>query len=380
MTIRAAGILYTTSSRLALFLQRSAESDMPGTWGLPGGKLEEGEDAHAAAIREAQEEAGEDAPTEGLRLHTRSITLAASPGAPGDASSTAAALPGPVEDVDFTTFVCEIDEPFQVTIDEEHTGWAWAPLDRPPLPMHPGVMIAIERLSMNELGVARAMAAGRLTSPQRYANVVLWAIRLTGTGVAYRSGLKEFVFRDPDNYLNEEFLARCNGLSAIMEHPKKAVLNSKEFADRVIGSVFLPFIPAPGAIPQAKPGDVWAIIKVYDDDANEMMMTMDMSTSPSVVFHDPSVNTKMTMEDGSPLLVEGVPSLLDHIAICPMGVWDKAGEPTGVVNEEVIEATLEYADSVVVEAPRQGLDMSKLNRVYQAAVILDVQMSNRLAR
>jgi len=66
-----------------------------------------------------------------------------------------------------------------------------------------------------------------------------------------------------------------------------------------------------------------------------MMIEQPMSTSPSVVFKDPSVNSKMTLADGSALLIEGKPSLLDHIAICKQGVWDKGGEPTGVINDSI---------------------------------------------
>jgi len=48
-----------------------------------------------------------------------------------------------------------------------------------------------------------------------------------------------------------------------------------------------------------------------------------------VVWH-PGDNKKLEMEDGSKLLIEGKPFLLDHIAICEQGVWDKGGEPSGV--------------------------------------------------
>lgn len=175
--------------------------------------------------------------------------------------------------------------------------------------------------AMNELDVARAIADGRLTSPQRYENVWLFAIRITGTGYAYRPRHDEFVFRPPAKYLNEEFLARCNGMAVIYRHPDKALLDGKEFAERTVGSIFVPYIAG---------DEVWGIAKVYDDEAAEKMAAGELSTSPAVFFRDLSVNQKMTLENGAKLLVEGEPTLLDHVALCERGVWDKGGAPSGI--------------------------------------------------
>ena len=73
--------------------------------------------------------------------------------------------------VDFTTFLMRVPEEFAPKLNDEHDGWAWSPLATPPEPLHPGCRIALERLAMNELDVARAIADGRLASPQRYENV-----------------------------------------------------------------------------------------------------------------------------------------------------------------------------------------------------------------
>lgn len=344
--IQAAGILFLTPDRRALFMQRSAGGDMPGTWCIPGGKVEDGETILQAAVRECEEEAGPAIPSGNPLPLTRSITRALPVASVVDPSS-APVSPTVAEDVDFTAFVQRLAEPFPVTLSDEHTAFVWAPIDNPPLPLHPGCALQIARLDMDELGVARAMAAGQLTSPQRYDNMSLFAIRITGTGVAYRSNHKEYVWRDPAIYLNDEFLARCNGLATIFEHPVKSTLNSKEFADRVVGSVLLPFIPGPDFLAvndKARASDVWGIAKIYDDGAIDIMSNQPMSTSPAVVFRDPSVNSKMTLEDGSPLLIEGKPSLLDHIAICPLGVWDKAGAPTGVINDSIGETKMTEED------------------------------------
>src|SRR5262249_19130317 len=141
----------------------------------------------------------------------------------------------PAEEVDFTTFLSRAMGPFDPAPNDEHVGYAWSPPDHPPEPLHPGVRVALARLALDELGVARLIAAGDLTSPQQYESMWLFDMRITGTGTSYRKKLDEFVYRRPENYLTPDFLARCNGLPVVWQHPKRATLDSKEFADRVIG-------------------------------------------------------------------------------------------------------------------------------------------------
>lgn len=328
--IRAAGIMFITPSGNALFLKRSPVGDHAGEWCIPGGKIEDGETAEAAAAREAAEEIGF-LPDGTRKLHTRRISGSVHTATPG---ATAGAVPLPLpcdggaaptqpeNPVDFTTFIQRVDEQFEPKLNDEHVGFAWAPVGSPPEPLHPGCRIALARLTMDELGVARAIAAGELTSPQHYINHWMFAIRITGTGVSYRSKDKEFVIRDPSLYLNDEFLARCNGLTVIFEHPEKATLNSDEFVNRVVGAIFLPYICG---------DEVWGIAKIHDETAAKIMADNQLSTSPSVVLV--TSNSKVTLDDGSVVLIEGPVTLLDHIAIVPNGVWDKGGDPTGVRNE-----------------------------------------------
>jgi 8-oxo-dGTP pyrophosphatase MutT (NUDIX family) len=303
--IVGAGILFRCKDGSVLFLKRGAGGDCAGCWAFPGGKAESFEHGvvERTAIRETREETGFDASRLNLKDHTRTISI-------NEAG----------KEVDFTTFLVNIAEPFMPELSDEHTAYAWAPADDPPQPLHPGAGIALARITMDELGVARAMAAGQLTSPQHYENVWLFAIRITGTGRAYRVNLEEFVWRDPNIYLTDEFLARCNGLPVIMEHPEKSTLDSKEFNDRIVGTVFLPYLQG---------NEVWGIAKVYDDATAQMMRKFDLSTSPAVVFRKGD-GTKLQLEDGRALFIEGKPSLLDHIAICEQGVWDKGGEPQGI--------------------------------------------------
>lgn len=329
---KAAGILFISPQGNGLFLKRSDASDHAGEWCFPGGGKEADETAEQTAIREAIEEIGF-LPKGERSLLARQITGGTPPGVAG-----AAPLPLPSGNaapvviqapnaVDFTTFVQRVGEQFEPKInDSEHTGYAWAPIGDPPEPLHPGCRIALRMLGADELACARAMAAGELISPWRYSeNLTLVALRITGTGIAYRSRDNEFVHRDPAIYLNDEFLARCNGLDVIVDHPEKATLNSDEYMNRVVGSIFLPYICG---------NEVWGIAKIRDAATANMVAKHQLSTSPTVVFRNPKVtNTKVELEDGSKLLFEGKPELLDHVAICLLGVWDKGNGPSGVKSE-----------------------------------------------
>jgi hypothetical protein len=175
--------------------------------------------------------------------------------------------------------------------------------------------------NVTELEVAQAIRDGKLPSPQRFHNVWLFNLRITGTGTAYRRALDEFVYRPPENYLTDEFLARCNGLTVIVEHPEENLLNSEQFKKRNIGAIMLPYISG---------DEVWGISRVYDDEAAEIMAKHQLSTSPSVYFTNTDDNTKLDLADGRSILIEGKPGLLDHLAVCLQGVWDKGGPPTGV--------------------------------------------------
>jgi len=296
--IFAAGILVQARDGQVLFLRRSGGTE-EGLWAFPGGHIEPGETPLQAALRETVEEIGIDFSQAKPRQWVRRQK----------------------DGVDFTTFIVQVPRIFSPNCLNEHDKFTWALPDDAPTPLHPGAKVALARLKMDELGVARAIAMGELSSPQRYENMSLFAMRITGTGVAYRQGIDEYVWRDPKIYLNTEFLARCNGLPVIVDHPKKNALDSQEFQDRVVGTILLPYIDGQ---------EVWGVAKIFDDSTIQMLETHQLSTSPAVVFRSPGSTKTKRLEDGKTLLIEGKPSLLDHLAICEQGVWDKGGEPAGV--------------------------------------------------
>lgn len=369
--IYAAGILFLAPGDKALFLKRGPGGDHPGEWCFPGGTTEGDETPEQTAEREALEELGSfpKGPRAQLTRTVSALALLAPNMPPAVGSpSPGLAVAETGQQVAFTTFLQKTKDQFVPQLDGEHVGYAWAPVTEPPEPLHPGCRVALRRLTMDELGVARAIAAGELASPQRYMNVTLFALRITGTGAAYRRSLDEFVWRDPEVYLNPEFLARAAGLPVIMEHPKGATLTSKEFEDRIVGTVMLPYI---------RGNEVWGVAKIYDADAIRAMTEDDLSTSPAVVFRGPDLTNKIELEDGSKLLIEGKPSLLDHVAIVPKGVWDKGGEPTGVATEARGDSDMPEKTKEEIEAQaRKDADEAKVKADADAGTKLDKLLSH----
>lgn len=128
----AAGILFVAPDGDVLLLRRSsAEANYAGHWALPGGNAEEGETPETAADREAKEEMGT-APAGGRKLLDQRITPTG---------------------MAFHTFAQPVEEKFAPKLNGEHSGYAWAPLDQLPQPLHPGVAATLK----DRLGTAEDM-------------------------------------------------------------------------------------------------------------------------------------------------------------------------------------------------------------------------------
>ena len=297
--IKSAGIAYLTPEGKLLLIKRGHEQDHPDEWAFPGGHLDKDEKPEEAAIREFSEEVGIDV-----------------------------ANPIFIGQFDHFAVYKAVGDVLDVKLSSESQDYGFFSMDDLPQPMHPRALAVLHseefiRAGMNELQIAHAMSSGALSSPQQYANTALFKIRITGTGVAYRSARERFTWRSPSDYLNPGFLQRCNGLPVILEHPDSGsgLMDGEEFQKRIIGTVLYPYIEG---------DDVNGIAKIWDEASAEMMQTQQLSTSPLVVT---SKDATLVLDNGDKCTVEGAPVVLDHVAVCAHGVWDKGGEPSGVKND-----------------------------------------------
>nr|WP_275992786.1 NUDIX domain-containing protein [Enterobacter asburiae] len=312
-----------------------------GTWAVPGGKIEEGETPEAAARREVLEECRFDYP--------RPLT--------------------PHSLIDgYVTYLADDVEQFDVVLNEENQACGWFSPGELPEPLHLGMVAMLESEPLNETDVAGLVSGGQLTSPQFFRNMYLWALRITGTGVTWRSTFRQYAYRSPENYLTDEFLARCSGLPVIWLHPEKNTLNSEEYAARTIGAIAFAWIQA---------DEVWGMARIYDTDAAALLSTQQLSTSPTVTGgSDVLINV-----DGEPLLLEGTPVLLDHLAICEQGVWDKLGDPAGVKSDTLNEVQ-KMDEEKFVELFNKCMDarMAKADAEAEAKAKADAEERDKQAK
>jgi hypothetical protein len=176
---------------------------------------------------------------------------------------------------------------------------------------------------MNELTIAQGIADGSLPSPQQFGASWYWAIRISGTGCAWRESVQEYCWREPSVWLSPEMCARAASLPVLIDHPEKGVLNSPEFAARCVGVTTYAYVK--------DNEELWAVARILDRGANAILLAGAYEdTSPAVTFA-PGDMTRIEI-DGKALLVEPDPMLLDHICLCHKGVWTRESEP-GVDNE-----------------------------------------------
>jgi len=356
---KAAGILFLTPDKQALFLKRSETSDFPGFWCFPGGTSESDETPEQTAVRECVEEVGH------CPYGKRGIWL----------TTTSALTPdAPSSPTEFTTFLQRIDAPFEPTLNDEHTGYAWADIATPPEPLHPGCRVALDKFSMNEMQAAKAIAAGIMNSPQMFSGFALWAIRITSTGTAYRAALDEMAYRDPAIWLTPETLERVAALPVIIDHPE-GNLNSQEFASRTVGTVQYAYIADASGVQNIDGPDIWAVVRIYDTDTINFLAKNQWSTSPSVHFGSQDLGEKITLENGKTVLVEGNPQLMCHIALVKNGVWDRQNGPSGVRTDSqnasrkdkaaMTEEEKKAAEAAAADKARRDAEGETIDRVLK---------------
>lgn len=333
MAIFGSGIMFR-QGKFVFLIQRSDD----GTWCPPGGTVEPGELAIDAARREVLEEVGYQY----------------------DGPLTPHSVYG-----DYLTFRAEVPERFEAKLNDESLAAGWFHIDDLPKPLNQPFAEMLAQQALNETEVAALIADGTLSSPQFFINMWMFAIRVTGTGVTWRSADQQMAFRNPDDYLTPEFLQRVAGVPLIWLHPEKNKLDSDEFAKRVIGTLTNSWV--------ADNGEVWAIARVYDAEAAEIMATRQLSTSPTVTYSE--AQDSIIKIDGQPLLVEGSPVLLDHVAICEQGVWDKLLAPTGVKSDSIPNEAEKMDEEKIVALINKAIDarMAKADEEKDAKAKADAE-------
>lgn len=129
----AAGILFVAPDGDVLLLRRSgAETNYAHHWALPGGKAEDGETPEQCAEREVAEEMGS-SPAGTRKLLDRQQTP---------------------NGMTFSTFAQPVEDKFAPKLNSEHSGYAWAPLNQLPQPLHP----AVAKTLQERLGTAQDMS------------------------------------------------------------------------------------------------------------------------------------------------------------------------------------------------------------------------------
>jgi 8-oxo-dGTP pyrophosphatase MutT (NUDIX family) len=109
---------YSLATDRYLYLMRN-DPRHPGSWGLPGGKVESGETLLTAIERECQEELGY------FPEYVRMVPLEQ--------------FTSSDEKFRYHTFFCCVTQEFQPDLNSEHLGYAWIGSQSWPRPMHPGL-------------------------------------------------------------------------------------------------------------------------------------------------------------------------------------------------------------------------------------------------
>lgn len=118
-TVKAVGVWFRSADTgRYLYLLRN-DIKHPGTWGLPGGKVEGAETLLGAMERECMEELGS------FPQYQRLVPLE---------KFTSSDC-----QFEYHTWVCVVNSEFCPTLNDEHLGYAWLDRGSWPRPMHPGL-------------------------------------------------------------------------------------------------------------------------------------------------------------------------------------------------------------------------------------------------
>ncbi len=140
-SLKAVGVWFRSSATgRYLYLLRN-DPKHPGAWGLPGGKIEDGETLLGGMERECIEELGY------FPAYKKLIPLEKFTGSDGV--------------FEYHTWVCIVAYEFVPTLNHEHIGYAWIDSGTFPRPMHPGLWstVNIEAVQSKILLVEQDLAS-----------------------------------------------------------------------------------------------------------------------------------------------------------------------------------------------------------------------------
>lgn len=110
-------ILCTKTNRYLFLLRKNGR--YPNTWGLVGGKIEQGETVFQGLIREINEELGGE--IKGAKIIPIETYTSDN------------------EKFTYQTYLIKVDDEFVPELNDEHKGFCWVELEDHPKPLHPGV-------------------------------------------------------------------------------------------------------------------------------------------------------------------------------------------------------------------------------------------------
>lgn len=120
MNISGGVFFYAQNTQRFLYLLRNDPKNI-GNWGIPGGKIEEGETLLDGVTRECMEEIGY-FPSDSKLIPIQKFIN---------------------NKFVYHTFFCKIEDEFIPILNDEHSGYSWIDYEQYPKPMHPGLFNTI---------------------------------------------------------------------------------------------------------------------------------------------------------------------------------------------------------------------------------------------
>ncbi len=322
-----------------------------GLWSFPGGYLKENENPFIGAIREIHEELG-------IELNF-------------SCDSFVNIWEGKDKFVSIIPFDLT-KKPDNIFLNNELTEYGYFNIKKLPGNLMMSVREALEWREYDENDIAKAIARGKLASPQFFNGNFLFDMRITGTEISVRGiknkNMKEVTYRDPRVFLSQKFINLCQGIKVVLNHPEETVdVNTEYLRSRQIGNIIYPYIFGK---------ELWGIAKIFNIDFGILLTKKVFSTSPSVTNRKSfPVKINSTLR----ALYEGSPYIVDHLAVVSNGVWDKAGRAIPGINSPVNHVNKK---GIRIIMPDENLS-TRLDEIYNKAnqlIDLNKEYSRRDAR